>query len=225
MASLTPQIIFHLFGLPIRSSVLASWLAMAIILITIFLFDRFKPHALEGFVDFLITMIAGIMQTDSINKYLPLLGTLFIFIAVANSLGALPLLTAPTSDINTTIALALVTFFAVYAYGISTKGLKRYLKEFASPLFLLPLELIGQVSRTVSLSLRLFGNTLSGELITAIVFSLIPLLMPLPLMGLSLLIGILQAYVFTALASVYIATGIAQPDKVPSEKERIITNE
>ena len=153
-------------------------------------------------------MISGIMGRKDVNAYLPFLGTLIIFIAVANVLGAFPVLTSPTSDINTTIALSVVVLICTHFFGVSKKGLIKYSKELASPVFLLPLEIISQVSRTISLALRLFGNILSGELIASIVFSLVPLFVPLPLIGLSLLIGVLQAYVFTALSSVYIATAI-----------------
>ena len=212
MDSVTPQIAFTLFGLPVRSTVLATWVAMGLIILVVVIMDTTKPHILENFVEFITNLIGGIMNLDSVEKFLPVQGTLIIFIAVANTLGSFPLLTSPTSDINTTIALALIVFFAVHYYGIRANGFFRYTKDMASPIFLLPLELIGQVSRTLSLALRLFGNILSGELIVAIVFSLIPILVPLPLMGLSLLIGILQAYVFTALSSVYISTAIEISD-------------
>ncbi len=208
MDSVIPQVAFTLFGLPVRNTVLATWIAMGLIILVIVVLDRVKPHMLDDFVEFLTNLIGGIMNVDNVEHYLPLLGTLIIFIAVTNSLGAFPLLTAPTSDINTTIALALVVFVGVHIYGIQANGVVRYTKDLASPIFLLPLEIIGQVSRTISLALRLFGNVLSGELIVAIVFSLVPIGIPLILTALSLLIGILQAYVFTALTSVYIETAV-----------------
>ena len=212
MESVTPQVVFTLFGLPVRSTVLATWVAMGLIILVIVILDRTKPYLLENFAEFLSNLIGGIMNLESVERYLPVLGTLIIFIAVANSLGAIPLLTSPTSDINTTIALALIVFFAVHIYGIRANGVFRYAKDMASPIFLLPLEIIGQVSRTISLALRLFGNVLSGELIVAIVFTLIPVGVPLVLMSLSLLIGILQAYVFTALSSVYISSAVEISD-------------
>lgn len=212
MDSVTPRVVFTLFGLPVRNTVLATWVTMGLIILVVVILDRIKPHLLENFVEFLSNLIGGIMNLEHVEKYLPILGTLIIFIAVANTLGSFPLLTSPTSDINTTIALALVVFFAVHFYGIRANGIFPYAKDMASPIFLLPLEIIGQISRTISLALRLFGNILSGELIVAIVFSLIPVFLPLPLMGLSLLIGILQAYVFTALSSVYISTAIEISD-------------
>jgi len=208
MEAVTPQVLFTLFGLPVRSTVVATWISMGLIIAVVVIFYRFKPFLLDDIVSFLSNLISSIMNIRNVERYLPVLGTLIIFIAVANTLGAFPLLSSPTSDINTTIALAVVVFLAVHVYGISTNGFFKYTKDFASPIFLLPLEIIGQISRTISLSLRLFGNILSGELIVSIVFSLIPLFAPLPLMGLSLLIGILQAYVFTALTSVYIASAV-----------------
>ncbi|NLF12898.1 MAG: F0F1 ATP synthase subunit A, partial [Anaerolineaceae bacterium] len=93
-------------------------------------------------------------------------------------------------------------------YGVRAKGVFGYLRDLAQPIFLLPLEIIGQLSRTLSLSLRLFGNILSAELIVAIIFSLLPLFVPLPLVGLGIFTGLLQAYIFTALAAVYIASAI-----------------
>jgi F-type H+-transporting ATPase subunit a len=208
MEAVNPQVLFTLFGLPVRSTVVATWVAMGLIILVVLVLDKTKPCLLENLVEFITNMISGIMNVNNVEKYLPLLGTLIIFITVANSLGALPLLTSPTSDINTTIALSVVVFFAVHIYGIQANGFLRYSKDFASPIFLLPLEIIGQISRTVSLALRLFGNILSGELIVSIVFSLIPAIVPLLLMALSLLIGVLQAYVFTALTSVYISTAV-----------------
>jgi len=182
---------------------------MVLIIALVLAISKFSPDALDMIGEFLTSMISGIMSKNNIEIYIPLLGTLAIFIAVSNSIGIIPILTAPTSDINTPIALSLVVFFSVHFYGIQKKGFINYFKEAASPIFLLPFEIIGQVSRTLSLSLRLFGNILSGELITAIVFGLIPLVAPLPFIGLSLFIGILQAYVFTALSSVYIDLAVA----------------
>lgn len=208
MDAITPKVVFMMLGLPIRSTVIATWVSMFLIITSVILINHFKPSLAEYLVEFIANIIKGIMNRENIERYLPLLGTQLIFITIANILGALPMLTSPTSDINTTVALSLIVFFAIHFYGVFSKGFFKYFKELASPIFLLPLEIIGQVSRTLSLSLRLFGNILSGELIASIVFSLIPLFLPLPLIALSLLIGVLQAYVFTALTSVYISSAI-----------------
>ncbi len=208
MNSIAPWTVFYLMGLPIKSTIIATWLTMAVILGAVILINKFKPDINEMIVEFLTNLISGIMNIDDPEPYLPLIGTLAIFIAVSNSIGVLPVIASPTSDINTPLALAIIVFFAVYYYGIRAKGFFRYIKELASPIFLLPLELIGQISRTLSLTLRLFGNVISGDLIASILLSLVPLFVPLPMMGLSLLLGLLQAYVFTALASVYVASAI-----------------
>jgi F-type H+-transporting ATPase subunit a len=123
---------------------------------------------------------------------------------------------APTRDLNTPVALAVVVFFSVHYYGVRQQGLLGYLKNLASPVFLFPLEVIGQISRTVSLAVRLFGNVLSTELIVLVVFMLIPLLVPLPVIGLNIFTGLLQAYIFTALAAVYISTGLEEPEEPSS---------
>lgn len=219
MESITPQVIFYLFGLPIKSTIIATWVSMAVIIVAVILMNILKPDLAEMIVEFLSNLISDIMNIESPEPYLPLIGTLAIFITVANSTGIIPLLSSPTSDINTPLALALIVFFAIYYYGVRSKGFIRYFKELASPIFMLPLEIVGQFSRTLSLTLRLFGNVLSGDLIASILLSLVPLFVPLPMMGLSMLLGILQAYVFTALASVYIASAIE------TSEEKIIQNE
>ena len=159
-------------------------------------------------------------EEAKIIKYLPILGTLAIFLLVSNIFGNFPFMVSPTSNINTTIALALVVFFAVHAYGISEKGLWGYAKDFANPIFILPLEVVSQISRTLSLSIRLFGNILSTDLIVAIIFSLIPFFLPLPLAALSILTGVLQAYIFTVLASLYIASAV-EVQEFEQERRRL----
>ena len=207
MEGFLPTVAFTVFGVPIRDTVVATWALMAILLVLAVVINRRKPTALEMLVDFINDLVSGIIGRPAV-PYLALLGTLAIFIAAANVVGVVPFLVSPTRDINTPLALALVVFFSVHYFGIRTKGLFRYLKEMASPIFLLPLEIISQISRTISLTLRLFGNIFSAELILAIVFLLVPLFVPLPLAGLGIFTGLLQAYIFTALAAVYIGAGI-----------------
>jgi len=156
------------------------------------------------------------MISDAMGRpaapYLPFLGALAIFIAISNIIGVVPIVTTPTRDINTPAAMAILVFFAVHVFGVREKGLFRYLKDMASPIYLapltFPLELFGQVSRTLSLTLRLFGNVISTEMIVAVIFSLVPLIAPLPLIGLSMFTGLLQAYIFTTLATVFIGAGL-----------------
>lgn len=217
MEDVFPQVIFTIFGIPVRDTVISTWVMMALIAIIVFIIRRLRPTALEMVVTFLYDFVSDIMRRPA-DPFLPLLGSLALFIAIGNMMGLLPWLMSPTSDINTTIALSLVVFFAVHVYGVWIMGLFSYLKSLASPIFLLPLEVVSQVSRTISLSIRLFGNVVSAEIIIGILFMLVPLIVPLPLQGFSIFTGLLQAYIFTALASVYIATSLP-PKKESAELE------
>jgi F-type H+-transporting ATPase subunit a len=207
MAEMFPKVVFTVFGLPIRDTVVATWAMMILLLAAAAVINRRKPTALEMLTDFLNDLVSGIIGRPA-APFLPLLGSLAIFIAAANLIGFVPFLLSPTRDINTPLALALVVFFSVHYFGIRSKGLLRYLKDMASPLYLLPMEIIGQLTRTLSLTLRLFGNIFSAELILVIVIALAPLFLPLPLAGLGIFTGLLQAYIFTALAAVYIGAGL-----------------
>jgi F-type H+-transporting ATPase subunit a len=204
MEDFFPQVVFTIFGVPVRDTVVSTWIMMAIIVGVAAVIGRRWPAVLEMLVDFLISSAMG----RPAEPYLSFLGTLTIFIAVANIIGIVPAVVSPTRDINTPVALALVVFFSVYYFGIREKGLWGYFKALASPIFMLPMELISHVSRALSLTLRLFGNIISTELIVAVVFALVPLIVPLPLVAFSMLTGVLQAYIFTVLAAVYIGAGL-----------------
>lgn len=221
MEDIAPQVVFTLFNIPVRDTVISTWVVMGLITLIAVLVGRRQPVMLEILVDFLTDLISNLMGRPA-GPYLPLLGTLAIFIAVANIIGVVPFLRSPTSDINATLALALVVFSSVHFFGIRKKGFFGYLRDLASPIFLLPLELIGQLSRTISLTLRLFGNTLSAVLIVAIIFSLAPLFVPLPLIAFGIFTGLLQAYIFTALAAVYIASGLEaiEPNKEEAKEKQ-----
>ncbi|MBN1265315.1 MAG: F0F1 ATP synthase subunit A [Anaerolineales bacterium] len=218
MEEFFPEVAFTVFGIPIRDTVVSTWIMMVIIVALAILVGRRRPTGLEMLVAFLDDLISEIMNRPS-DHFLPLLGSLAIFIAFANVIGLVPFIGSPTKDINTPIALALVVFFSVHYFGVRLMGFGAYLRHLASPIFLLPLEIISQISRTISLSIRLFGNVLSAEIIVAIIFALAPLFVPLPLEGLSIFTGVLQAYIFTALAAVYISTGLKEPEDTDENAE------
>jgi F-type H+-transporting ATPase subunit a len=217
-----PQVVFSIGSIDVRDTVVSTWLMMVVIIALAMIVRRRRPTILEMLLDFLEDLIADLLGGHRIERYLPFLGSLAIFVAFANIFSLLPTIplpggnmlpiVAPTRDLNTPIALALVVFLSVHYYGVRQQGMLVYLKNLASPVFLLPLEIIGQISRTVSLAVRLFGNVLSTELIVVVVFMLIPLLVPLPVIGLNIFTGLLQAYIFTALAAVYISTGLEEPE-------------
>lgn len=218
MTDFFPRVVFYVFGVGVRDTVVSTWLMMIIIIALVAIIERKKPTMLEMVLDFLEDLISGLIGGHPAAPYIPFLGSLAIFLGFANILSVIPsiplpdgnMLTiiAPTRDLNTPVALATVVFFSVHYYGMQQQGVWGYLKNLASPIFLLPLELIGQVSRIVSLAIRLFGNVLSTELIVLVVFMLLPLVVPLPAIGLNIFTGLLQAYIFTALAAVYISTGL-----------------
>ena len=207
MEDVFPKVVFTILGIPIRDTVISTWVMMVFIVAVAIIVNRRQPVALEMLVDFLTDTVSGVVGRPS-AAFLPLLGTLAIFIAVANSMSAVPFLTSPTADVNTPLALALVVFFSGHYFGIRAKGLIGYIKDLSSPIIMLPLEIIGQLSRTLSLTLRLFGNIVSAQLILVVIFALAPLFVPLPLIGFGLFTGLLQAYIFTILAAVYIGAAL-----------------
>ena len=202
-------IVFTLFGLlPIRDTVVYTWLTVAAIIALVLILKVLKPNLLEYILEMIITILDDAMDVDDLHPYIPLLGSLMVFTLTSNLISIVPGMKSPTSDINLTIALALIVVFSVHIYGMIKKGVWGYLKDFATPIFMFPIELIGQFSRTLSLSMRLFGNILSGDLIVAIVFSIIPYLLPIALTAVTMVSGILQAFVLTTLAALFISSAV-----------------
>jgi F-type H+-transporting ATPase subunit a len=153
------------------------------------------------------------LAQDTAGRASPLLeafaGGLFVFITGAAIVGQLPGVPAPTSNLAATSALAALVFLAVPLAGISARGVRGYLAHYVRPNpLLLPLHVISELSRTVALALRLFGNMMSGHVVVALIVALVGPFVPVPLMALDLLIGLLQAYIFTVLACVYIGAAI-----------------
>lgn len=216
MSDFFPQVVFVIWGIPVRDTVISTWLMMAITIGIMILLGKTKPMALEMLLEFVDDLVTNIMQRPA-TPFMPYLASLALFIGVANVIGIVPFIVAPTKDINTTLALAITVFLSVHYFGIKISGFKGYLRNLASPIYTLPLEIVGQVSRTISLTLRLFGNIISLELVIVVIFALAPLFLPLPVVGFSLLTGLLQAYIFTSLAAVYIAAGLGT---VPARRKK-----
>lgn len=158
-----------------------------------------------------IIVISILKQIEDVGlsnprKYLGFLGTLFLFIAVAALCTILPGYEPPTGSLSTTAALAFSVFLAVPLFGIEEQGFRGYLKSYAEPtIIMLPFNIISEISRTLALALRLFGNMMSGTMILGILLTISPLIFPLLLTALGLLTGMVQAYIFSVLATVYIA--------------------
>ncbi len=212
---LTSTLVFHIGPVAITRPVVTTWIIIAAItLICRFVTRRLtilpdgRQAVLEGIVTGIADQIEDVIHRDA-TPFLPLVGTLFIFLVVANLSGVLPGIEAPTSKIETPAALALIVFFSVHYFGVRARGLRGYLASFAEPkLIMLPLNILSEITRTFSLMVRLFGNVMSGEFIIGLVAALAGLFVPIPLMALEILIGLVQAYIFTVLATVFIGAAV-----------------
>lgn len=210
------EIVYFTLGpLQVSATLVFTWLVMGLLVVASWLITRklrvaaplaAGQHALEALVVFVLAEIEGVTRHDA-RPYLPFVGTLFLFIVISNILGIIPGFQPPTGSLTTTAALAVLVFLAVPFFGISRVGLKQYLKSYLEPSpFMLPFTLIGELSRTLSLAVRLFGNVMSGSVIVVILLSIAPLFFPVIMQAFSLFIGVLQAYIFAVLAIVYIAS-------------------
>ena len=179
-----------------------------------------RRNLLETLVIFLNDQIRATSRQEP-GRFLPFIGTLFLFIAVSNSLEIIPGFHAPTGSLSTTAALAICVFIAVPFFGVMQKGVLGYLKHYVKPsVFMAPFEIIGEFSRTLALAVRLYGNIMSGTIIVGILLSIAPLFFPLVMQLLGLLIGLIQAYIFAVLAMVYIASATSVQKKTEDEKRK-----
>lgn len=210
------QIVYFEWGfVRITATLVFTWITMLILGIGSYLVTRNikvegeiskGQNILEALVETIRSQIRQISQQDP-GKYLPFIGTLFIFILAANILSIIPGFIAPTGSLNTSIALSLCVFLAVPAYGIADGGILEYLKEYIKPtVIMLPFNIIGEISRTLSLAIRLYGNVMSSSIIVVILLGVVPLFFPVIIQALGLLTGVIQAYIFAILAIVYIAS-------------------
>ncbi|MCU0692733.1 MAG: F0F1 ATP synthase subunit A, partial [Polyangiaceae bacterium] len=152
------------------------------------------------------------------KRYIGFLGTLFLFLAAASLCTVIPGYEPPTGSLSTTVALALCVFVAVPFFGIKEQGIGGYLKSYVKPTFImLPFNIISEISRTLALAVRLFGNMMSGAMIIAILLTIVPFIFPIVMTALGLLTGMVQAYIFSILAAVYIAaaTRVRKPTPAP----------
>jgi F-type H+-transporting ATPase subunit a len=211
------QVILWKWGfVTINATLIYTWVVMAILVIGAWLvtrnisqeirFSRWQ-NMLEVIISGISSEIREISQGGE-KDYLPLIATLFLFIAVSNILAIVPAIyVAPTSSIITTAALAITVFFAVPIYGIAKQGVVNYLKEYFQPTFIFfPFHIMGEFSRTLALAVRLFGNIMSHEKVIAILLAITPLFFPAVMSAMGLILGIIQAYIFSVLTMVYIAS-------------------
>lgn len=213
---LTTEPVFHLGPVPVTEPVIATWAIM--IVLTVFSIIMARKLALragpvqavvEAFVEVVDGQIRETMQADP-APYRSLIGTLFLFILVANWTSLIPGVEPPTAHLETDAALAIIVAVATIYFGVRQQGLLGYLRTFAEPTWvMIPLNIVEQITRTFSLFIRLFGNVMSGVFVIGIVLSLAGLLVPIPLMALDLLTGAVQAYIFAILATVFIGAAVS----------------
>lgn len=221
------SIIYWTYGpFKLNATILFTWLVMALLVLVSWLVTRRLTsdetisrgqNLLEVLVEALRQQISEIGQQRP-ERYLPFIGTLFIFIATSNLLAIVPGYNPPTGSLSTTAALAICVFVAVPLYGVAQLGLWNYLKQYTRPTpIMLPFNIIGELSRTLALAVRLFGNVMSGTMIAGVLLSIVPLFFPIIMQLLGLVTGMIQAYIFAVLAMVYIASATqVQGDKQPS---------
>jgi len=166
-------------------------------------------QALEAIVAGLRGQIREISGGDGADEYLPFIGTLFLFVAISNELDVVPGWHAPTGSLSTTTALALCVAVSVPVFGIRKVGWKEYFRHYLSPtILMLPIHVMSELSRTLALAIRLFGNIMSGSMVVALMLAIAPLFIPVLMQVLGLVVGLIQAYIFAILATVYIAAAV-----------------
>ncbi|MDQ2778875.1 MAG: F0F1 ATP synthase subunit A [Pseudomonadota bacterium] len=224
------QLIFWHHGLfKLNGTIVFTWALMAVLVLGSMLITRrlSTKHQRSRWQNLLEIVVTGITQQirevglERPERYLAFLGTLFLFVAAAALASVIPGYEPPTGSLSTTVALALCVFVAVPLFGIREQGLGGYLKSYLEPTWImLPFNLISELSRTLALAVRLFGNMMSGAMIVGILLTITPFLFPVVMTLLGLLTGMVQAYIFSILAAVYLAAATrpapaphAQPDK------------
>ncbi len=217
------QIVFWEYGfIKLNLTIVTTWALMLLLVLGAWLITRNVKTAIsrsrwQNILEMLVLIIRDQIKEVGLHKpdkYMGFIGTLFLFIAVSSLLTIIPWYESPTASLSTTAALALAVFLSVPVFGIAAIGFKAYLRTLIQPnVLMLPLNIMGEVSRTISLAFRLFGNMMSGGLIATILIAIAPFFFPIIMDALGLLMGMLQAYIFAILATVYIAAGMQNEER------------
>jgi F-type H+-transporting ATPase subunit a len=207
-----PKVLFSIGPVEVTDTVIITWVVMIMITCVCYILTRRLSLKPSGYQEILEAAFEAMEKTVKdvvpVNPWMvvPILGTLWIFIGFSNLIGLLPGFKTPTADINTTFAFAVISYSMTHVFGIRTEGIRGYLAHYREPSWiLLPFHLIAEVTRTIALSVRLFGNMLSGDMIAVILIGIVGLLVPVPFYLLHVIIGIIQAYIFGILTLVFIA--------------------
>ena len=218
----------------INATILSTWIVMLTLvgisaLVTRRLSSDMQISRLQNLLEIIVTGLRDQIREVSRQEpgvYLPFVGTLFLFIAMANLLAIVPGYLPPTGSLSTTAALATCVFVAVPVFGVSSQGIRGYLSQYIKPsLFMLPFNIVGELSRTLALAVRLYGNVMSGSVIAMILLAITPLFVPVVMQLFGLLTGLIQAYIFAILAMVYIASASrAHEEEQPSDEQSALNS-
>jgi len=220
------NIIFAVWGVAINATIFYTWVVMALLTVCALVITRnlrpdVPPNRWRTTLEVIVQGIESQIEEVAGRRERHLLyyaGTLFLFVAMSNLLLVIPGFAPPTASLSTTTALALSVLIAVPLFGISSRGLGGYLKTYIEPsIIMLPFNIISEFSRGISLAIRLYGNIMSGAVIAAILLGVAPFFFPVVMDVLGLLTGLIQAYIFAILATVYISGATAQPSNKQKE--------
>jgi F-type H+-transporting ATPase subunit a len=218
-------VLYEWRGLQLNATIVFTWVVMALLVVgswavTARLSEGETVSRWQVMLEVTVTTIRDQIAevgADKPGRYLPFIGTLFLFIAAANVLAVVPGYQPPTGSLSTTAALAICVLVAVPLFSIGERGLGTYLRTYLQPTpLMLPFNLVGEVSRTIALAVRLYGNVMSGTVIVGILISVAPFFFPVVMQVLGLLTGLIQAYIFAILAMVYIGSASRSRRKAES---------
>ncbi|MDP3414763.1 F0F1 ATP synthase subunit A [Falsiroseomonas sp.] len=224
-------ILYDWRGWRLNATIVFTWLVMALLVLGSWAITArlSEGETVSRWQVMLEVVVSGIRDqiaeigADKPGRYLPFIGTLFLFIATSNVLSVVPGYQAPTGSLSTTAALAICVLIAVPLFSIGERGLGGYLRAYLRPTpLMLPFNIVGEISRTIALAVRLYGNVMSGTVIVGILISVAPFFFPMVMQLLGLLTGLIQAYIFAILAMVYIGSasrtrhGSDNPDAPPN---------
>jgi F-type H+-transporting ATPase subunit a len=213
--SISADVLFQFGPLQLSITVLTTWGLMLVLTLLVVLASRRlkqEPGGFQTSLEIIVQMIENAIHEvapDHARLLLPFIGSLWVYLVLSNLIGLIPGLHSPTRDLSTTAGLALLVFLSVHWFGIRDQGLKRYLKHYLSPSpVLLPFTLISEVTRTIALAVRLFGNMMSLEMTALLVLAVAGFLAPIPILMLHIIEALVQAYIFGMLALIYVAGGL-----------------
>lgn len=209
-------LVFQLGPLEVTGTVVTTWVIVVLLGLCAWLITRDlqtdRPGRLQTLAEGILNAAEDAIRAvapDHVRLLLPFITTLWIFIVIANLVGLIPGVHSPTRDLSATSALALLVFFSVHWYGIRDQGLRSYLKHYLSPTpLMLPFHIISEISRTIALAVRLFGNMLSLETAALLILIVAGFLAPIPILMLHIIEALVQAYIFGMLALIYVAGGL-----------------